>query len=463
MPSPAGVPVNGTRPALRLRADAAAYRFRESLFGLPSLIVLTGMVLAEVAGALDRAVDAHPLAVTLTMSSSTATWLLSTVAGATITTAGVVFSLTVVSLQLASSQFSPRVMRSFIRDRLSQVVIGLLIATFVYCVLILRRVNGDGAALAPPISLTVAVVLTVVTVLLIVAHLNHLAHGLQVGEVVRRISEEGERVLTATQVAVKAERRGTARALAARETLVTVLAPRDGWVTRIPSDRVLAAVPAWTKVRLETRAGAYIHAGEPLITVWPVPDDPSTIMRQLSSTVLIADTRTMQDDVDFALRQLVDIGLRALSSAINDPTTAVEVTLRVGSLLRRLLIAEQPAEAVVGPDGRLLLRPWELSAEEYIAHGFDQLRHAAPPQPQVAAALLRVLRMLMEHVRTAGRGELLPALHRQLELLVDALRAAPGLHSADLARLEAIAGGADPADHSSRWAPATSPSTSTRA
>ena len=172
-------------------------------------------------------------------------------------------------------------------------------------------------------------------------------------------------------------------------------APRDGWVTLAPSDRILAAVPPGTTVRLETRAGAYVHAGEPLTTVWPAPGNPQPVLRRLSATVLIADSRTMQTDVDFALRQLVDVGLRALSTAVNDPTTAVEATLQVGSLLRRLLVADPPTEAVAGPDGRQLLRPWQLSADEYVAHGFDQLRHAAPAQPQVAAALLRVLRMLL--------------------------------------------------------------------
>jgi uncharacterized membrane protein len=214
---------------------------------------------------------------------------------------------------------------------------------------------------------------------------------------------------------------------------------------------MLAAVPPGTTVRLETRAGAYVHAGEALVTVWPVPEDAEAVRRRVAASVLIADARTMQYDVDFALRQLVDIGLRALSAAINDPTTAVEVTLRIGSLLRRLLVTEPPAEAIAGDGGRLLLRPWELSPEEYVAHGFDQLRQAAPAQPQVAAALLRVLRMLVDHVEQAGRAELVPALQEQVDQLLDALRGTRELHPADLARLEAIATAADPADHSDRW------------
>ena len=143
------------RPLAELRLAAAFYRFRESLFLLPGLIIIGGVALAEAAAAADRAIGpSAPL--TLNMTSNTATWLLSTVAGATITTAGVVFSLTVVSLQLASSQFSPRVMRLFIRDRLSQVVIGALVATFVYSVLTLRHISGDPVAPAPRIALTAA-------------------------------------------------------------------------------------------------------------------------------------------------------------------------------------------------------------------------------------------------------------------------------------------------------------------
>ncbi len=127
----------------------------------------------------------------------------------------------------------------------------------------------------------------------------------------------------------------------------------------------------------------------------------------------------------------------------------------MGSLLRRVLVTELPAEAVAGDAGRVLLRPWALSPEEYIEHGLDQLRHAAPSQPLVAATLLRVLRMLVAHVEQAGRPEHVPALRRQVTLLLDALRAAPDLHTEDLRRLEAMAtDAADPADHSAGWVPA---------
>ncbi|SOC52738.1 Uncharacterized membrane protein [Blastococcus aggregatus] len=439
------------RPLPVLRLASVGYRFRESLFLLPALIVVGGVLLAEATRSLDRALaDRGDPPFTLDMSNNTATWLLSTVAGAMITTAGVVFSLTVVSLQLASSQFSPRVMRSFIRDRLAQVVIGSLVATFVYSVLTLRVVSGPEEETAAPVPVTVAVVLTVVTVLLIVAYLDHLAHGMQVGEVVRRITGEAETVLADVVRRTSAERPAEG-AVPRPEPGLTVRATADGWVTQAPADRLLAALPAGATLRLETRVGAYIHEGEPLAHVWPAPERPERVRARVQASVLVGDVRTMQDDVDFALRQLVDIGLRALSPAINDPTTAVEVILRIGSLLRRLLPAELPRPVVAGLDGRRLVRPWELSAAEYVTHGFEQLRQDAAPQHQVVAALARVLRMLVLHVEEAGRTDALPELRRQLRLLLAMVEEDPELHVEDVAHLRAVAEDpVDPADHTAR-------------
>lgn len=434
--------------AWRLQLAAGRYRSRESLFVVPALIMAGGLVLALVTGWIDRTIGAdRPVPLTLGMSANAATWLLSTVAGAMITTVGVVFSLTVVSLQLASSQFSPRVMRSFVRDRLSQAVIGFLVATFVYCVLTLPEVSGEATDPAPRVSLTVAIVLTLVTVVLIIAHLDHLARHLQVGQILEGITAEGLAVVAATARPTPGLTPDPDARLTPPADAHEVPCPVGGWVSQVDGAMLLRAVPPGTTVRLETRVGAYIHAGEPLVTVWPAVSPQ--VEQRLVAAIDVTDSRTMQQDADFALRQIVDIGLRALSSAINDPTTAVEATLRVGSLLREVLVTAETPTALRDDSGRVLVRPWDLDLEEYIEHGFDQLRHAAPAQPLVAAAFLRVVRMLIAHARDFGREEHVPALARQNRLLLDALAHEPGLHPADLAWLRDLAGeDTDPADHS---------------
>lgn len=436
------------KKSLRLRIAALRYRFAESLFLFPALLMLAGIALAVGAAALDRAVghDAR-IPLTLAMSSNAATWLLATVAGAMITTVGVVFSLTVVSLQLASGQFSPRVMRSFIRDRLSQGVIGLLVGTFFYCILILPSLSGDPSADAPRISLTLAVVLTLVTVVGIIAHLDHLSRGLQVGNLARAIAAEGGRVAAGLGEAPSGLQPADPRDFHPPADAAVIPSPVSGWVSQADSSRLLRSVPAGTTVRLETRIGAYIHADEPLFTAWPAP--PEHCREELAGAIEVAEARTMLQDADFAIRQLVDIGLRALSSAINDPTTAVEITLRLGSLLRRILTTDLAPEALKDDAGRVLVQPWNLDHEEYVDHAFDQLRQSCLDQPEVASALLRVLRMLITHVNDNGHPERAAALHRQMNLLLESLRAHPGLNPEDLRRLESLSSDeTDPADHS---------------
>lgn len=433
--------------AAGLHFAAARYRFKESLFLFPALVMLAGIALALGAAALDRALADSGPPLTLAMSSNAATWLLATVAGAMITTVGVVFSLTVVSLQLASDQFSPRVMRSFIRDRLSQGVIGLLVGTFFYCILILPTLSAEPTDPAPRISLTVAVVLTVVTVAGIIVHLDHLARGLQVGNLARVIAAEGQSVVAALDRVPAGLRPVDPEDFPVPEGAAVILCPVSGWVSQLSAGGLLKAVPAGTKIRVETRVGAYIHAGEPLLTVWPAPAEHGR--KDLAGSIEVTDARTMLQDVDFAIRQLVDIGLRALSPAINDPTTAVEVLLRLGSLLRVVLTAPLAPQALTDNDGRVLVQPWNLDHNEYTDHAFDQLRQKCLDQPEVAGAMLRVLRMLTVHVQEQGFPEHGPALQRQMRLLLEAVQHQPGLHPEDLRRLQSLSSDAtDPADHS---------------
>jgi len=212
---------------------------------------------------------------------------------------------------------------------------------------------------------------------------------------------------------------------------------------------MFAAVPPKTIVRLETRGGAYVSKGQPLATLWPKPPNPEKVRRRVASAVEVGDERTMQEDIDFGLRQLVDIGLRALSPAVNDPTTATEVVLRIGSVLRRLLTHDLPPEAVAGSEGRVLLRPWALNHDEYVEHAFDELRLAGPTQLRVVTTMLRTLRMLVVTVEEAGRPERAPALERQMRLLLDIVERRNDLRPEDLALVRAVSSAeTDPADHS---------------
>jgi uncharacterized membrane protein len=426
----------------RLRQRALRDRLRESLLFLPLVLLVGGVLAEEVFQEIDRHSRIGWLG-PFTMAPDAAVTLLSTVAGATITTAGVVFSLLVVSLQLASGQFSPRVLRTFWRDRMGQVLIGLLLATFAYCVLALSQIDTQAGS-APTLTMTGAIVLALASILAIVVFLNRITRQQYVGRIMERVQLEAADLIKELPYGSRMGRRVgdpvdpphlTGAALLVR-------AHADGWVQQISHSAVLAAVPPGSVVRLETRVGAYLIRDEPLARIWPQPDADTArrAARAIGEAVIVGATRTMQQDIDFALRQLNDIGLRALSPAVNDPTTAIEVILRVTSILRPLLQADLPEQAQRDDAGRVLLAPWDLDHAEYVRHGYGQIRLYAGAHPQVALTLVRVLRMLHDVADDEGlhRRAAVTEIDRQLAAVLDDAKRA-GLPDSELEPLAAAA------------------------
>lgn len=427
----------------RLRVRAIRDQLRESLLFLPSLMLISSVIIAILLGAFDDAHRGQQVPWTFAFTPGTASTLLGIVAGAVITTAGVVFSLLVISLQLASGQFSPRVLRGFRRDRFGQVLVGLLLSTFAFCVLVLARLDLS-AKQAPSLSMMFALLLTFTSVIFIVVYLDRISRQQYVGRIVERIAEE-------TLVLVRELPYGPHVGMRAGEMVPApipdpdslggrciIRAISDGWVQQISRRAVIAAVPAGSIVRLETRVGGYLVRDAPLASVWPPPADPVAASMLLAAAVVVGPARTMQQDIDFGLRQLCDIALRALSPAVNDPTTAIEVVLRIGSIMRPLVLSDLPAQAHRDQEGRILLTPYDLDHGEYIAHAFDQVRLYAADHPQVLAAIARTLRMLRGAcLLIANRTDVIASLERQIALTVATCR--PGLLPEDRQRVEAAA------------------------
>jgi uncharacterized membrane protein len=406
----------------RLRLRALGDRLRESLLFLPAAMLLVSVAVAVVLAEIDSGHQSRPLPWTFSFAPSTASTLLGTIAGATITTAGVVFSLLVVSLQLASGQFSPRVLRGFWRDQFGQVLVGLLLSTFAFCVLALARLDPQ-VKRAPALTVMFALLLALASVIFIVVYLDRISRQQYVGNIVARVAAETLRLVQelphGPHVGMYVGESVPPPEVGALGEPLIVRSPADGWVQQISRRAVIAAAPGGGVVRLETRVGAYLARDTPLATIWPRPADPAAAATLIRAAVILGPARTMQQDIDFGLRQLNDIALRALSPAVNDPTTAIEVVLRVGSIMRPLVLAELPAQSVRDTSGRVLLTPFDLDHAEYIAHAFDQLRLYAAAHPQVLTAIARTQRMLRGACTlSGGRQEVITALDRQLALTV---------------------------------------------
>lgn len=396
---------------LRIRWRAARERFRSSLFYVPAVYVAGTTLLAWGTVRFDRTYAGElpniPLLLPTTVES--AREILSTIAAATITVAGVVFSLTVIAVQLASSQFSPRVLRGFLRDRFSQRVIGVVMATFTYCLLILAATPAPHAEqeTVQNVSVTIALALAVIAVLAIVAFLDHSARSMQVGEVIHRSSSETH-ALIANQLRELGQ--GADRPYAPtrpdEEPHLEVTARTEGWVQQIEDSTLLSALPAGGRMHVTVRVGSYVTPATLLAEVWSAEltdeDAAGAVAGDVRGAVHTGHERTMQQDVSFGIRQLVDIALRSLSTGINDPTTAIEVLFRLGGLVEELLVHDLPAMEVSDDEGRRVVRTAELDHDQLIRYAFRQIRIAAIEQPAVIHKLIQVLGELHAHVRRHG-------------------------------------------------------------
>jgi len=287
---------------------------------------------------------------------------LSSIVTAMISFTGLVFSITIVVLQLTSGQFSPRVLRMFLRDRTIQVTLGVFVATFVYALVVQRAVLGTSGqgGFVPRIAVTVAFAFVLASVGLFIRYIDHVANIIRAATIVTYIGTQSRRVLEQRYPSDLVA--GVVRTPVSTAVL-TVPAPHPGVVVSV-NERVLVelAAGAGAVLVLIPRLGDFVPAGAPLLTIHPEPDRPDmdageleTLGKRVIGAVALDTERTMEQDLAFGFRQLVDIAERALSPGINDPTTAVQALDVLHDLLRRLATRHLPDGRSVGADGRLRL------------------------------------------------------------------------------------------------------------
>lgn len=309
--------------------------------------------------------------------------LLATVAGAIMSVVSVVYSILLVALSMLSMQFSTRVLAGFMRDRLSRVVLGLFVGTFAYCLAVVRATSSE-PRFVPGVAVTVGLVLALVSLAALVRFIDHIVRSIQANVLVDRIATEAETVLDAVFPADRV----AATDPGASGLDHVVRSDRSGYIQLVDADGLLAS---GRRVRMLRPNGAFVAQGAALLAT-----DAAAFDAALLRCIDIGPERTMQDDVEFGFRQVVDIALKALSPAVNDPSTAATVVDHLGRLLLR----------VVGRSlGGALYR--SSSAELWI------------PQPGFAD----LLDLSMEQIRQYGASDMAVSL-RCLRVLAEVAEAA---------------------------------------
>lgn len=340
--------------------------------------------------------------------------LLSTVASSVITVAGVVFSITIVTLTQASSQFGPRLLRNFMRDTGNQVVLGTFVATFVYCLLVLRTIyGGDDGGRVPQASVTVAVVLALSSLAVLIYFIHHVSMSLQAPHVVAATAAElNTAIAHQFHREAGAEQEGKAEAEQIPEDFErgawAVPAERDGYLQAIDQETLMAVACRENLILiLNYRPGEYVMSGTPLLRAWP-PDGWNTkLASELCDQFLIGHYRTPEQDVEFGIDQLVEIAVRALSPGINDPFTAMTCLDWLGAALCRIASRGLPGKYRCDDAGRLRIVARVSTLQGLADAAFNQIRQNGVGKVAVTLRQLEVITKVAEQIRQAEPSSVL--------------------------------------------------------
>lgn len=390
------VPTSG----LHSRLIALNERARSSLFVVPMIFVFGAVALAQVTLAIDRADTSGTIDLPLGFSTvDGARAVLTTVGAATIGFAGVAFSVSLLVVQMASSQYSPRVVTGLLRNPFSKRVMGTVIGTFTYCLVVLRAVrsndNGGGDDVVASLSVTLGLVLGIVAILATIAFINHSAHSMDVSELLQGLTDDAVAVVREEWPGPDDdEPRSEPDDVPDHAHIVRFTT--SGWIQRIELEALALAVPAGTTLHLEVATGRYAVLGTTLCALSPAPDDPGSVEDTLRNSIHIGPSRTSPQDVGYGIRQLADVALKALSTGVNDPTTAQDAVFHICVILRELLQRRPPPAVIHHDQGRRLVRHHVYTHRELVDLAFDQLRRAAVNDPTVCVYLLESIHLLSE-------------------------------------------------------------------
>lgn len=389
---------------------------RTSFWFLPSLMAFGAMLLAAGTITLDAAIAGAWMAqFAYAGDADGAAEVMSTIAGSMITIAGVVFSMTLVALTLASSQHGPRLLSNFMSDKPNQVVLGTFIATFIYCLLILRTIRGGEDPFVPHLSVTTGVLFALVSLGVLIYFIHHVAMSIQADEVIARVNRDllrGIDRLFPTDIGQAQPGEASADSQPPAtfdQDAGTISANGDGYLQRIDPDKLLRlAMRDHLVLRLERQPGHYVVKDRPLVSVWPAHKITEALVTEVNNAMVLGHQRTAAQDLEYLLNQLVEVAVRALSPSMNDPFSAIVCVDRLGSALYRLAQREMPSAYRYDDDHQLRLITLPMTLPRLLDVAFNKIRHYGRTSVAVTERLLETFAILAEvAVRPADQRALI--------------------------------------------------------
>jgi len=389
---------------------------RTSLWFLPSLLMAVGIALAFSLVWIDETINSSGLREALPRvfgaGAEGSRAMLSAIATSMITVAGVAFSITIVALSLASSQYSSRILRNFMRDRANQLVLGAFVGIYVYCLVVLRTVRGGDSTFVPSLAVFVAVLLAIVGIGCFIFYIHHIAASIQAESIIQAAADETrqaiDRLFPAEIGHGHDEDEGVGELLERQIKIWRrVACHRSGFIQSIDGKALMnIAVEQKTVVRLERTVGDFVIEGTNLVSVAEGAELSDQLIRALTDVFTVGHQRTLLQDAGFGIRQIVDVALKALSSGINDTTTAVTCVNYLSALMAQLASRrfESPHRF---KDGELRVIAHGETFTSMIEGSFDQIRQNASGNVAVLLAMLHAIEMIGSRVESNDRREAL--------------------------------------------------------
>lgn len=401
----------------------------QSLWLMPSISISLALVAAYLMLKWERAIDSgwEQLSFVLRSGPEASLAIVGTLVGSLITVAGVTFSITIVSLTLASSQFGPRLLRNFLQSNASQLTLGALVGSFVYGVLIMPGIGEDWQVGEAHPSVMLMIALACFCVCMIVYYIHHVATSIQADALVAAVYEELEQRIESLP-----ERSGRVLERAAPNWAgksIKILSHRSGYVTAASCEGALS----WAKecnlqVRFMKRAGKFVSKGEVLVEVFGDVDKADAIDK-VKEVVFIGSKRTPEQDLEFLVDQLVEVAMRAISPGINDPNTALVCIDYLGASIRLLSDRELPRCYYTDTDDKPRIYCPQTDYEGLVNDSFDQLRQSGRDYPEIVMRLMESLTSIVASLPLNDPRR--KASQNQFEQLVEGHRFSEGIATKD--------------------------------
>jgi uncharacterized membrane protein len=317
--------------------------------------------------------------------------ILGGIAGSIMTVVSIVFAILLMTLTLASMQFSPRIIVSFARDRITQWTLGIFLGTFLYCMAALPAAHSLPHPFAPVTTVVGALLLAIVCVGLLLFFIHHISQAISVNHIVDRIASETELVIDDVMPLPRKQRRletGDGAEPALWET--PVLNDVSGYIRFVDAKRLLALATSYrVKIHIVRRVGQFVPAGVPLLMVYKGEQLSAEDSATLRGAFDFGPTRTLQQDVEFGVLQIVDIALKAISPAVNDPTTAINCVDQLSRILIRFASRDVPEPRLYDLQGVARVSIQWIDLERLLDSAFEQIRMYSKTDIAVSLRLLR--------------------------------------------------------------------------